>query len=286
MSRTVHVRPRRVALLAGLALLLAGCGAGSTEAEPGTREPAALGHVHGLGTDPADGTLYAATHFGVFRLPAGGPPVRVAGRWQDTMAFTVVGPGHFLAGGHPDLREDQPVHLGLVESTDAARTWEPLSLYGEADFHALEPAGRLLYGYDSLTGRLVMTADREQWQTVAEEAVGDLAVHPADPEHLLATTASGLVRYTVGRRVAAEPVAEAPPLALLDWPTPDLLVGVTRDGQVYRSDDAGETWQRAASPPGEPQALDVNETAWYVATSSGVHRSADEGRTWEPLAGG
>ena len=38
-------------------------------------------HVHGLGVDPGDGTLYAATHSGLFRLPASGKPAqRVAMR--------------------------------------------------------------------------------------------------------------------------------------------------------------------------------------------------------------
>jgi hypothetical protein len=55
----------------------------------------ALGHIHGLGVDPGDGTLYAATHFGVFRVGDDGSLARVADRWQDTMAFTVIGPGHF-----------------------------------------------------------------------------------------------------------------------------------------------------------------------------------------------
>ncbi len=37
--------------------------------------------------DPADGVLYAATHYGLFRLPEQGDPVRVADRFQDTMGL-------------------------------------------------------------------------------------------------------------------------------------------------------------------------------------------------------
>ncbi|MEJ7704408.1 MAG: hypothetical protein WKF47_12385 [Geodermatophilaceae bacterium] len=45
---------------------------------------------------PHDGVLYAATHSGLFRLPEGGDPERVANRYQDTMGFTVTGPNTFL----------------------------------------------------------------------------------------------------------------------------------------------------------------------------------------------
>ena len=152
---------------AGLLVLLSACSDGS-EPPPAGDQPGArsLGHVHGLGTDPANGTLYAATHFGVFNLgkDGAGTVERVADRWQDTMAFTVVGPNHFLASGHPDQRENLPVHLGLIESTDAAQTWDPVSLLGKADFHTLESAGDLLYGYDSVTGRLMVTTDHLDWR--------------------------------------------------------------------------------------------------------------------------
>jgi hypothetical protein len=40
-----------------------------------------LGHVHGLGIDPGDDTLYVASHYGVFRV-TDGKPERVADRWR------------------------------------------------------------------------------------------------------------------------------------------------------------------------------------------------------------
>jgi hypothetical protein len=56
------------------------------------------------------------------------------------MGFTIAGPDVFL-GGHPPLTEPGPPHLGLVRSTDWAQTWQPVSLRGQADYHALT-AGR------------------------------------------------------------------------------------------------------------------------------------------------
>ncbi len=56
-------------------------------------------HVHGLDIDPLDDALLAATHTGLFRIDSRGDAVRIADRYQDTMGFTVVGPGRYLASG-------------------------------------------------------------------------------------------------------------------------------------------------------------------------------------------
>ena len=97
----------RAVAAAALTLLAAGCAEDRATDAP-TGGDTEVGHIHGLGIDPADDSLYVATHFGLFHVAEAGRATRVADRWQDTMAFTVVGPHHFLASGHPDLREDLP----------------------------------------------------------------------------------------------------------------------------------------------------------------------------------
>ena len=64
-----------------------------------------LVHVHGIGVDPRNDGLYKAAHTGLLRIDRRGNASRVANRYQATMGFTVLGGGHFLASGHPDLRE-------------------------------------------------------------------------------------------------------------------------------------------------------------------------------------
>lgn len=244
-------------------------------------EDAAMGHVHGLGVDPADGTLYAATHFGLFRIDDDSA-VRVADRWQDTMAFTVVGGRHFLASGHPDLREDLPDHLGLIETTDAGESWQPLALHGEADFHALEPAGAGIYAFDALSGRLLWSADRRDFRTVAELSAYDLAIDQREPDRVLVTTPTAEL-LSVERATGRSQRVPAPAVVFVDWHSLDLLVGLGPDGTVQVSRDGAETWQAAGRLPGPPAALEVTEDAWYAASGDGVFASDDAGKTWEAV---
>ena len=174
--------------------------AGSAQALPPLEVETGVVHIHGLGVDPADGVLYAATHSGLFRLPSSGPAVRVANRAQDTMGFSVVGPRTFIGSGHPDTREDdvRPPLLGLLESTDAGQSWARLSLHGQADFHALHAAHGQVYGYDSTSQTFMVSKDRTVWDRRAQLPMRDFAVSPADAGTVLATTGSGLQRGTTG----------------------------------------------------------------------------------------
>ena len=243
-------------------------------------EDPGIAHVHGLGVDPADGTLYAATHYGLFRIPEGGKATRVANRYQDTMGFTVVGPRHFLGSGHPDPRENLPPRLGLIESTDGGETWKTLSLSGEADMHSLEFRHGRVYGYDSASGRLMVSTDRTSWDRRASVPLADLAVSPSRAETILATTERGLARSTDGGRTFS-PVANAPALIALAWPTGRVLYGAGADGSVYASTTGGDTWQPRGRLDGQPEAIAApDENRLIAATGTGIHASVDGGRTF------
>ena len=272
-----------IATAMATALVVTGCASDNSPASTSADQDEVLGHVHGLGVDPADGTLYIATHVGVFRQEDDGQFERVADRWQDTMAFTVVGPGHFVASGHPDLREDLPPQLGLIESTDAAEAWQALSLQGRADFHALDVSGDVIFGYDSASGALLKSLDRRRWEVVDRVPLVDIAADPADPNNLLATTPTGrLVAYNVAED-SSQLEKGAPPLLLVDWAREDSVVGVSGSGELYVSLDSGRTWRPLSRVPGETQAVDAEPGSWHVATTQGIYRSTNDGRTWETL---
>ncbi|MEU0880444.1 F510_1955 family glycosylhydrolase [Lentzea sp. NPDC005914] len=267
-------------------LLLVACSGAQPSSSPTPtgmqgEAPATLAHVHGLGVDPADGTLYAASHFGVFKLVAGRDPERVGERAQDTMGFAVVGPNHFLGSGHPDRREaSSPPHLGLIESTDAGETWRTLSLEGAADFHALQTKHSRVYGYNSQNGQLMVSEDLQNWDIRARVPIVDFAVSPDSPDVLLATTEQGVVRSTDGGRTFSS-VAGSPRLLLLDWPAAGTVTGVAPDGTVQVSRDSAATWTAGGRVTGSPGALATNgEAEVFVATESAIHASTDGGKTF------
>lgn len=275
----------RLILLAASSLFItvasAACSAGTLQGDGAPSAPP-LGHVHGLGVDPADGILYVASHTGVYRTAVAGTVERVADRYQDTMGFAVVGPGHFLASGHPDLREDLPGQLGLIESKDAAKTWTALSLQGNADLHAIEPAGNRVYAYDSVGGALIVSTDRHSWTVMERRQLLDLAADPSEPGVLFATTTEGEVLRSQGGSTLTA-VTGAPRLGPLDWQTGGPLVGVGADGAMSISSDEGATWTTKGTVPGAVEALDVIPGQWHVATDNGIFESTDDGNTWKPV---
>lgn len=272
----------RLAVVVVSVLVLSSCG-GTEDAEDGIPINREMSHVHGVGTNPADGATFVATHSGVFRIEDGAEPVRVADRQQDTMGFTVAGPDRFLGSGHPDLADESlPTHLGLIESTDAAETWDLMSLSGEADLHALDTGAGGIVAFDALSGRLLSSPDGQAWTEVAEGPVLDLAADPVREGWTVVTTPDGeLVEFDPDGQ--SRVLEEAPVVGFVDWPREDLMVAAGPDGVLHRSEDGGETWTSSGEELGAPQAIDVSDEAWLVATQEKVLRSTDEGQTWQTL---
>lgn len=248
--------------------------------------PAAAQHIHGLGIDPADGSLLIATHGGLFRAATGRErATRVGEGRQDTMGFTVVGPNRFLGSGHPGLGEQLPPLLGLIRSDDAGRSWEPVSLLGEADFHVLRADGRRIYGVNASDGTLLVSGDSgRSWERRTPPGpLADLVPRPGEPDALVAAGAEGLyASRDAGRSWRA--LAKGP-AGLLAWPRPGALYAVDAAGEVRRSADAGRSWERAGAVGGPPAAFASHGDELYVALHDGrVEVSSDGGRSWRPRA--
>ena len=294
-SRKTRNRGRRDAWWLGVPVAVAIVGLMLVTRSADTPVPAAdtapgVEHVHGLGIDPADGVLYAATHNGLFRVPDTGKATRIAERFQDTMGFTIVGPNHFLGSGHPDINDDKlrrpgsPPLLGLIESTDAGETWEPLSLLGEADFHSLVAAHERVYGFDATNRRFMVSQDKKTWETRSELGLASFAVDPRNADKLVAATGDGLIISSDGGR-SWQPTG-GPALVFVAWNEDSGAWGLDPGGQVF-NDASGlgsGPWTRVTELEARPEALLVDGSEIYAAVMSEgateIRHSTDGGATW------
>lgn len=269
-------RPFFAALtLSLIAVSTAACSNGeSSDAGP------TVSHVHALVTNPADGSLLAATHQGVFKIVDGKATLVGKGR-QDTMGLAVLGPDRFYASGHPEPGKDSPPHLGLIESNDGARTWKTMSFAGKADFHSLAPTATGVYGYNSVASTLMFSSDGKEWTGLFEGAVYDTAADPNDSDHLLFTTEEGVQDYRRGS--APTLLTGTRGIALIEWADKRTVVALAVDGGVRMSADAGRSWSKVGTVEGDIEALGTNADGWQVATANGIFESTDQGKTWRSI---
>jgi len=291
MSRTQ--RHLLLPVVAAAALLLTACGsgpaAGSGDSAAGSADPKQSAglpseHVHGVARDPGDGKVYLATHEGLFRYDEGGPAK--VGPVVDFMGFSIAGPGRFYASGHPAAGVDLPAPVGLMESTDAGKTWSVRSRGGESDFHALTSSGKGVLGYD---GVLRSSVDGKTWKQLAIAAEPRSLAASPDGSRVLATTESGVMLST-DQGANWAPLPAAPRLLLAAWADNATAAGVTLTGALAVSTDAGATWATSTGRVDSAQALSASRAGdktleALVVTDSGIQRTTDSGATFTPLGG-
>jgi photosystem II stability/assembly factor-like uncharacterized protein len=232
--------------------------------------------------DPQGDRVLLATHDGLFEVGDDGDTTHI-GPVIDLMGFAVRGPGHFVASGHPGPDVDLPQPVGLIESTDGGRTWQPLSRQGQSDFHALTVSEVGVLGYD---GALVRSADGQNWEELTIPAQpASLAASP-DGLSVLATTQQGLLRSRDGGATWV-PVDGAPLLQVVDWADAITVAGVDPSGQVWTSADGAATWREGPRLGAAPQAIAVHlaerSSRILVVTTEALLESVDGGRTFDVL---
>lgn len=285
------MRPGAIAAVT-TALLLLGCGeANDRPSAPATPSDPGVIHIHGLGRNPADDALFIATHTGLFRLGSSDRfPERVAGLYQDTMGFTVVGPDHFLGSGHPGSIENDPPFLGLIESRNAGNKWRPISLRGDADFHVLEAQGRTVYGFgsdwDTREARFLRSDDKGRTWTRLTPPEGLLGL-AIDPQDSRVTVALGERRAWVSRDGGASWRPLPIPGGIVIWTRELGLIAVDLGGVVRTASEPTGEWNEAGRLPGTPAALEgVGDEVLAATHESQVVSSRDRGKTWHALLKG
>jgi BNR/Asp-box repeat len=247
-------------------------------------------YVGALEVDPADGTLLLATNQGLYRVRQDRiHPVRSQLEGNNVakgLAFRFTGPGEAFGSGHPGRERAPWAVLGLVRTTDSARTWRSVSRLGAADYHAIAVSGGTLAAAPGGEPTVHVSDDggRTFEPRAAPLALQDLEIDPADPDRWVGTAETGVHLTTDGGTTwrPADPAGGA----RIAWPASDALFRTDLDGRVSRSSDGGLTWEDVGRVDGETQALAaVDEKTLYAADIEGVVRvSRDGGETWTEFA--
>lgn len=240
---------------AAAALLLAGCTSPTTPA-PASPALEDLGHVHGI-VDTGDGSVLLGTHTGLYTLTEDGTVAGpVGGHDFDAMGLTRAG-DVFYASGHPGPTTPPELgapNLGVLRSTDAGQSWEPVAFTGQEDFHVLTASGAgAIYGIGSSSITVRTSPDGgATWIDGADVPAADLAV--AADGTLYAATQQG-VQESRDAGATFTAVADAPLLYLLEADPGGGVVGVDTEGSLWRLID--DRWTRLGTATGTVQALGV-----------------------------
>lgn len=272
-----------------VALLVSAVVVISLDGEESAGEAAvAISHIHGLGVEPSDGSLLIATHDGLLRSANGSTSAeRVGEVADDLMGFSVVGGRNYVSSGHPASAGAGPANLGLRRSTDGGKSWEQVSLDGEADFHVLRGRGGSVVGMQGHDPGLFASANSgESWtQRSLPEPAADLAIDPDDPDRIVASTTSGI--YVSNDLGADWKRAAESPLGLLAWDDDGRLFLIDETGEVWWTKNPSRKLVRAGTLGEAPVAIAAADGSIYAALEAGtVKVSTDGGETWRLRAAG
>lgn len=188
-----HFFSKRVMLLAMLALV------GATPAHAET----ILQHVHGLAFSADGSSLMIPAHAGL-AVYRDGRWSKMSGPEHDFMGFSVANNAIYTSG-HPAPASPMRNPLGLMKSTDGGKSWQPLGLSGESDFHLMAAGYRSNAVYvvnPGANSRMPQAGiyftqdDGKTWKRSEarglSERITSIAAHASDANTVALGTADGL----------------------------------------------------------------------------------------------
>lgn len=220
-------------------------------------------HVHGLAYDPKEPyDLYLGTHQGLIQMDS-------KGHWSytsedkhrhDLLSFRFLDENTMISSGHPAVASIMQDPLGVIISKDQGKTWDPLALHGEVDFHVLEVNAsdpNVIYGIDSHGSGFYRSTDKGyHWEALVAKGFTE-----EYPEFIFS--------------VISDPGNSR-----------SLLAG-TQQG-IFASQDGGESWELISTDqtllsgkgvPDQPGTI----VAYALGEPFGLLISYDFGKTWSSL---
>jgi hypothetical protein len=257
-------------------------------------------HIHGLGYPNNQEALFIATHHGL--------KVYTQGKWYETvsnnhdfMGFQATATG-FYSSGHPEEGSDLKNPLGLLRSEDLGESLQPLSFYGESDFHHMSASyfservyvvnthsnseiGSGLY-FSQDMGRTWTNSVMEGLPATSAHA---LATHPKLAKIVGISTPEGLyLSHDSGNSFSL--VSEALPVGALFIKDESVLYVIQENKELHlleqslESDDTQETELPPINDDDAILYLAVNphneeEMSFYTIKGS-VWMTTDNGKSW------
>lgn len=267
-SNATTITAAAVAAAAGL--LLTGCTSTPTATSaPAPDTPTSLGHVHGI-VDLGGSTVLLGTHAGLYTLTdAGDISGPLGGADFDAMGLTADG-DVLYASGHPGPNTPAELgehNLGLIRSTAAGTTWEPVAFTGQEDFHVLTAGEGAIHGIGSSSIAIRTSTDGgTTWIDGAELPAADLTV--TTDGTLYAATRQGL-QESRDAGATFTLIPDAPLLYLVEADFTGGLVGVDTDGILWRLTGTG-SWDSVGAATGTVQALGNADGAVVLVDDRGI----------------
>ena len=254
--------------LAILTLTLAGC----SKSDP-VASLSGLTHVHSVATDGKN--IYVASHHGLYVLKE--KEWKLQGEDFDVMGLAITGTD-FYASGHPGPTQDLPDPVGVLISKNQGRTWKPVSLTGEVDFHLLEVSGANFIGVAANYGSILKSPDgAKDWETVQVPEFSDLTLNPDSPNELLLSGESGLsISKDFARSFSA--VNSLENVSKVEWHS-DYLYAST-DNAFFRTKSPQDKFQETQYKFQSISDIASSKNIVVVLDELGVHVSYDFGSSF------
>jgi len=278
LSSTLQHHHARRSILAAVTLaaliFIAGC-ASQTPSTGDDHATPTIEHAHNVVADPSGTGFLIGTHDGIYTATEDGKlGPRVDGPRFDAMGLTAVG-DILLASGHPGRTTPPELgapHLGIIRSTDAARSWTPVAFTGEKDFHVLTTApDGTVYGLPTDSSDVLVSTDEgDTWSPTGGTLFAFNMVADATGR-IIASTPDGLQISTDGATSFA-PWVDAPFIALLGIsPDHQRVVGVGSGGKIWTTTAGDASWYEAGTAHGQALAIAItNAGDLLVIDDSGL----------------
>ncbi len=266
-----------ISIIAPVILFLTSCSANSISKQVEVQSLAELSHIHSVATDGKD--LYVASHHGLYVLKENGWKLR--GEDFDIMGLAF-SEGVFYASGHPGPLQNLPDPVGVLVSDNQGKTWRPLSLTGEVDFHLLEVSQENFIGAAANLGEILKSKDGGQtWQSTQVPVFSDMTLNPISKNQILLTTKSGL-QYSMDFANTFEDVAGPKNLSKVEWNQD--FVFVADEEFIYRAENLQTNFEKLNYEFKGITDINSEKKVVIVLDENGVHASFDSGDSFAQIA--